>query len=236
MNEFKLAWNAWTRRDLPVGSEPGEPAKVLAFIPVVGLVVGVGCWLIAELARLLVGKPLPAGFVGAVAVMAFYGWTVRGGRLKALAELGTIWEIGYHEKGGDRLPGGLRIPQLLCLGWLAATLIGVAGLIAYSGARLGTLWLVVPPVLAATAYTDLNNRKSASAVPAYCYWPVAMAIVVLTGALIGRITVAILALTLTWIVGSGSFRLPGQQERQEDAWPMIAMLESVVLWIGLLGL
>lgn len=233
MNEFKLAWNALIDWELP--AEPGshEEAGILMFMPVVGLIVGVAVWLLAGLSRLLIAKPLLAGFIAALAIVILYAGKIRGPRLASLAELGVSLETRQAQtEQQNRLSGGLRIPQVICLGWLLAVLVAITSLVA----EAGTGWLIVIPVLSMTALAELSNRLAESPAPGYAHWLVAIVIMLVTGILIGRLAVASLALLLAWMIGSGTIRLSAIRHPESRIWAMIALLELGLLWIGALAL
>ncbi len=232
MNEVKVAWNALLRWPLPVENEPRDQTRVLWAMPLVGLIVGLACWLLAGLLQLLIARTLLAGLIGGVVIVFFYVWSMRGRRLKALAEAGTAWEVSREKSGQPWLQGVARLPQILCMGWLLAMTAGVFGLIVYSG----TIWLIIPPVLATTALAESSRRQSGAGEGAWQYWLVALLIVLPVGVALSRIAAALLGLLAAWMVGSGSVRWSWLDNQDAEPWFVIALLEAAVLWIGLLVL
>ncbi len=231
MKEFKIAWNGLIQWQLKVDDGEYKNSRVLLCMPLVGLVVGAACWFVANLAGMLVDKPLLAGFLGGVAIMALYGKAVRGPRLSALAELGSEWEQKRERTGSPPLPG-VSIAAVLCLGWLLAGLVAISALITYSG----TLWLLIPPILSMTAVAEAGNRGSGNPVPAVYYWTVAGALVVPVGFLTGNFSITLLALALSWMVGTERIRLSLPRNSGSRCWAAVGLLEVLLLWFGALGL
>ncbi len=231
MNDFKLAWNSLVKWPLPADAQPEDFSRILAFMPVVGLILGSGCWLLAWLMQNLIGKPMLAGFLGGAAIMVFYAAAVRGNRLSPLAKAAFEWQT-QREAGGEPALPGVSIPSIICIGWLLAVLTAIAGLIAYSSA----LWLAAVPVLSMAVEAEHNKTINGLQASSYCHWLPTAAIVLTAGWLSGAFMVGVLALAAGWITATNKIQFPYPAD---PVWKMrvgLSLLEVLLLWLGALAL
>ncbi|WP_178860740.1 adenosylcobinamide-GDP ribazoletransferase [Thiomicrorhabdus cannonii] len=126
MKSFWLAWQFLTRLPAPSYAEVSakESGASLAYYPLVGLVIGLMLWGLAQLALWL-----PANLVAGL-VLAFWVWVSGGLHLDGLADSSDAW-LGAH---GDKTRalnimhdsrigsgGAIAIALLLLLKWIALT-------------------------------------------------------------------------------------------------------------------
>jgi adenosylcobinamide-GDP ribazoletransferase len=126
MKSFWLAWQFLTRLPAPAYSavSPKESGTSLAYYPLVGLIIGLLLWALAQLTLWL-----PANLVAGL-VLAFWVWVSGGLHLDGLADSADAW-LGSHGDKARALNimhdsrigsgGAIAIALILLLKWIALT-------------------------------------------------------------------------------------------------------------------
>jgi cobalamin synthase len=238
MDAFKTACRALTR--FPVDSDANpEDSTVLSCYPLVGLLAGLGLWLVAWALQALAEKAV-ASMVGAICIPLLLWWVTCAEGLQ-----GLTWAVDRRFSMMAKVPNeehhrhmfylavttfqALVLLKLLCTGWL---------LYAGKGA-----WFTVVPVLSFSALAEMRQaEKPRRAVEGdrlrFAHWLLAVAVVVIVARLMGQLAMGAIAVMGVWVLvpvlrsitGPGFDQLPEQAKRAAAELAELAVLALAVLY------
>jgi hypothetical protein len=220
------AWRLLTGQDLgPRGSM--VLAGALRWLPAAGLGVGLVLWLLAELLIALFNPPL-AALLGAFLLPILFNILTQGRSLRAVMQIRQEFQTGAAS-GQAHWP--LVVLQLI----FTAKALAFAALIFTDHA----LWLILPPLLASAAYSEMLSQQGVpdeegSALP--IHWCIAGAITLAAAWYLEHFFWGLVTLALSWILvpfatGLLKGRLGGLNRNA-----CLAVTESVEILVLILGM
>ena len=239
LNAFIAAWNLCVRFPLPAGDRTGRPEPemrhVLYCLTGVGLLLGAALWLTARLLLYLVPEPAVGAAVAAIAIPPLYWWILRGRQVRALIEVADNWPASVPAaaaKADTSWTPAITMHVAVLLHALGVGLIVAGGI---------PLWLGVIPLLSFTVFAEAagseNGENGLSERP--YHWLVAALAVLLVAGALDRLIAGLFAIVLAWLFAPLAMRTVAKRTGvppETQRWAAVAIIELVVLWVGVLAL
>ena len=236
IRSFADAWKEIWRFALPLEQteevEPPRPLWIIRFLPLAGLALGLALWLGAVLVEALVPQQIAAAAVIAIGVPALYHWLTAGRSLKALSDI--CREIAVNRAAAsDQLVGILAVQGILVLQIFATAVLALTA---------NLWWLVLAPMLGATAYAELLNSEinspDANDDTGPVHWYIAAGVAILISGLHGQLIAGLFVLLIAWLLGPALGRFLASRSTADSglrARAAFHAVEILVLWVGVLA-